>query len=268
MVLLNDTSANSTKVTANSNLTTPLSSSLSVAPKITSSTPLTSTLSNTTKAAASNTLSSTTKATTATTNSTLSTGINNGIRYNGTSANNTFTANSTGADKIYGFGGDDILTLNGVKNFAWWDYNSIVSGGDGNDIITVNNSTGVTIFGDAGNNTINASNSSRLTIQAGSGKGTVNLQDVTNSFIGTGSLNDVVTSKGNSLDYHSGYDVNRIMAGSGDDAIAITTQGNYVKGELGNDTITASFSITKALPKVGSTVTLSVNDIDGGLVMM
>ena len=264
MVLLNDTSANSTKVTANSNLTTPLSSSLSVAPKITSSTPLTSTLSNTTKAAASNTLSSTTKATTATTNSTLSTGINNGIRYNGTSANNTFTANSTGRDKIYGFGGDDILALNGVKNFAGAAYNSIVSGGDGNDIITVNNSTGVTIFGDAGNNTINASNSSRLTIQAGSGKGTVNLQDVTNSFIGTGSLNDVVTSKGNSLDYHSGYDLNIITAGSGNDTIAITTQGNYVKGDLGNDTITASLSLTKALPTVRSIVTLSVNDLDGG----
>jgi hypothetical protein len=259
MVLLNDTSANSTKVTANSNLTTPLSSSLSVAPKITSSTPLTSTLSNTTKAAASNTLSSTTKATTATTNGILSTGI----LYNGTSTKDTFTANSTGVDKIYGFGGDDILTLNGVKNFAWSAYNSIVSGGDGNDIITVNNSTGVTIFGDAGNNTINASNSSRLYIQAGLGKGIVNLQDVDNSFVSTGSLNDVVTSAGNSLDYHSVYDVNSITAGSGDDAIAITTQGNYVIGDLGNDTITASFSITKALPKVGSTVTLSVNDIDG-----
>ena len=186
------------------------------------------------------------------------------VLYNGNNANNTYTANSTGRDKIYGFGGDDVLTLNGVKNFAGAAYNSIVSGGDGNDAITVTNSAGVTIFGDAGNNTINASNSSRLTIQAGSGKGTVNLQDVTNSFIGTGSLNDDVTSTGNSLDYRSVYDVNIITAGSGNDTIAITTQGNYVKGDLGNDTITASFSITKALPKVGSTVTLSVNDIEGG----
>ena len=186
------------------------------------------------------------------------------VLYNGNNANNTYTANSTGLDKIYGFGGDDVLTLNGVKNFAGAAYNSIVSGGDGNDAITVTNSAGVTIFGDAGNNTINASNSSRLTIQAGSGKGTVNLQDVTNSFIGTGSLNDDVTSTGNSLDYRSVYDVNIITAGSGNDTIAITTQGNYVKGDLGNDTITASLSLTKALPTVRSIVTLSVNDLDGG----
>jgi hypothetical protein len=186
------------------------------------------------------------------------------VLYNGTSAANTYSARSTGMDRIFGFAGDDILTLTGANNPLGHAYRSLIYGGDGHDRITVNNSIGVNIFGEGGNNTIIANNSSQLSVWAGTNSNTVAFNNVKASTIVTGELNDVVSVNGHSFDAIIGSATNTIISAGGNDTIFVTTQGNMVSAGTGDDKINLSFSLTKALPAAGSKVDFSVNHVDGG----
>jgi RTX calcium-binding nonapeptide repeat (4 copies) len=186
------------------------------------------------------------------------------VLYNGTNANNSYSATSTGMDKIYGFGGDDILVLTGANNPLGYLARSFIYGGDGNDQITVNNSLGVNVFGEAGNNTIIANNSSQIYVSAGSAANAVSFNNVNKSDIVLGVLNDKATISGHSLDAPTVGGSNSISGNSGNDTITVTTQGNTLYGDAGDDTIYLNLSLTKALPTVGSKVDFSVNHVDGG----
>jgi hypothetical protein len=186
------------------------------------------------------------------------------VVYNGTSAANTYSANSTGIDAIYGFGGDDILTLTGANNPLGYAYRSSIYGGDGNDNITVNNSIGVNIFGEGGNNNITANNSSQINVSAGTNSNTVTFNNVKASTIVTGELNDVVSFKGHSFDAIIGSATSTIISAGGNDTIFVTTQGNMVNAGTGDDKINLSLSLTKALPVVGSKIDFSVNQVNAG----
>jgi RTX calcium-binding nonapeptide repeat (4 copies) len=186
------------------------------------------------------------------------------ISYNGTSINNIFSAKSTGIDKIYGFGGDDTLELTDANNPLGYAYRSSLYGGDGNDWITLNRSIGVNVFGEAGNNTVNATDSSQLYVLAGNAANTVKFNNVSKSDVVFGTLNDTASIVGHSLDAPTLNGSNSVSGNAGNDTISVTTQGNTIYGDAGDDKINLNWSTTKALPKAGSKVDFSVNHVDGG----
>ena len=147
------------------------------------------------------------------------------------------SAKSTGIDAIYGFGGDDILTLTGANNLLGYVYRSSIYGGEGNDRITVSNSIGVNVFGEGGNNNIIVDNSSQINVSAGINSNTVTFNNVKAGTIVTGELNDVVSVNGHSFDAIIGSTTNSISSAGGNDTIFVTTQANMVNAGNGDDKI-------------------------------
>lgn len=100
--------------------------------------------------------------------------------FNGGNLGDTILVNGYG-NSIYGYGGDDIITINSDTNTVW--------GGDGNDNITVK-STRNKIYGEAGDDiiNINANSSTQNTQYADGGVGndTINIASGVKNVIATG----------------------------------------------------------------------------------
>ena len=119
-----------------------------------------------------------------------------GLQVEGTEAGDNITladiptTDSRLADGIVvnGNGGDDILDLvpeTGVEPEAFGPdviFDSSISGGDGNDTITVYDATGSRVFGGAGDDliTVTENEGDRVIVEAGSGNDTIDARDVDN----------------------------------------------------------------------------------------
>ena len=200
------------------------------------------------------------------------------VNYNGTSGNNVVTINSTGADLIDGFDGNDTLTLNNANNDTFYTpYGSQLNGGNGNDTLIVNKSKGVFVGSrwdsSYGNDVIKVTDSSNVAIYDALGTNTVVLTTVQNSFVNLGDGADTVKILGDSLNFvaprvftETGnfVQINYIDTGAGNDNISVTTQANNIYAGEGNDKIALTFKPTSALPKLGSTIVMGANSVDGG----
>ena len=122
-----------------------------------------------------------------------------GLQVEGTEAGDNITladiptTDSRLADGIVvnGNGGDDILDLvpeTGVEPEAFGPdviFDSSISGGDGNDTITVYDATGSRVFGGAGDDliTVTENEGDRVIVEAGSGNDTIDASDVASGLL-------------------------------------------------------------------------------------
>ena len=155
-------------------------------------------------------------------------GKNCGLEIHGNDSANTITG-SAGDDRIYGYGGVDIIYGDSINEDG--SGNDYIDGGDGGDFIygdTVygNGSGNDTIYGGAGNDTITGDTFSGI----GSGNDIINGGDDHDIIYG-----DSLTGAGSGNDTINGGNGNDIFTG---DSFSGNGMGNdKLNGDAGNDTI-------------------------------
>ncbi len=139
---------------------------------------------------------------------------------------------------INGGNGKDIITIeqgsNNIINGLGGDdtlimnsENNSLNGGDGNDTITLNASTDKAVTGGNGNDTINVNTSNNANINGGNGD---------DKIIVKGENNNIDASEGNNTITVTGGN-NEITAGNGNNKFIITSDNNTVNAGNGNNSI-------------------------------
>jgi len=176
----------------------------------------------------------------------------------GGSGNDTLSGLGNG-DQLYGNGGNDSITANGFGYVDGGTGNDTISagagsanGGDGDDRITVNASSGSGFAsGGIGNDTLIATSADGTGSQLAGGLGA-------DSLIGSAVSDDLSDNSG----YNSGNDAasDTLSGGDGDDVLTSTGGADRLDGGIGFDTailnrtfLTVNFSLTVGLPTATST---------------
>ena len=140
---------------------------------------------------------------------TVKNGTNHYIK--GNEGNDTISVTGGHSHEISGGDGNDRITLDYVKgsgNDYYSSTTSVVYAGDGNDTITVKNSSNMSVYGEVGIDTITVSNSSAVYIQPYGDCGIVNVTNCKDTKI------DLPTTAGNN--------VNRVtISGTGNDVTIV-----------------------------------------------
>jgi serralysin len=135
----------------------------------------------------------------------------------GNEAANRLEGNGGGFDELYGFGGDDILTADGI-----------LQGGDGNDVLS---GTG-TLSGDAGNDTLSGGG----WLSGGAGNDLLTASDSGAQLKGNEGEDRLVGAGGNdTLD--GGDDADTLSGGAGNDSLFGGAGDDVLTAGDGNDTL-------------------------------
>ncbi len=139
---------------------------------------------------------------------------------------------------INGGNGKDVITIeqgsNNIINGLGGDdtlimnsENNSLNGGDGNDTITLNASTDKEVTGGKGNDTINVNSSNNTNIDAGAGDDKIIVKGENNIIEASSGNNNITLNGGN----------NEVNAGNGDNRFVITSDNNTVSAGNGNNSI-------------------------------